>query len=87
MRELGKYVEDPRIGRNLFVHAACCGDVAELNIALDRGEDVNAIDSAQCTGMHHAAANGHVVVMTILHENGGKIDSRDRNLEVGSIDR
>ena len=70
LREVGKYVEDPRIGRNIFVGAACKNDLVELNQALDRGEDVNCIDSTQCTGMHHAAANGHAAIVRMLIADG-----------------
>lgn len=33
------------------------------------------------TGMHHAAAQGHVDLMKMLLENGASIDARNKNLE------
>lgn len=42
------------------------GDVAAVQDALARGQDVNAVDSANRTGLHHAVMCGRAELITIL---------------------
>ena len=77
----GKFVEDPRVKRQLFVDAGRRGDVQDLSLMLVRGEDINAMDSTHSTAFHHAAANGHFDAMELLLEKGADIELRDHNME------
>lgn len=85
LRSQGKFVEDPRVRRQLFVDAGRRGDVAELDLSLVRGMEVDATDPGRCTAFHHACANGHFEAMQLLLAKGAAIDARDGNLETPLI--
>mmetsp|Transcript_5905 Transcript_5905/g.9917 ORF Transcript_5905/g.9917 Transcript_5905/m.9917 type:complete len:554 (-) Transcript_5905:190-1851(-) len=81
LRVLGRFVVDPRVGRFHFVESGRRGQTQDLEMALRRGEDVNATDVTSCTAFHHAAANGHLECMELLLHYGANIEHRDNNME------
>lgn len=81
LRERAQFVEDPRVGRELFIQACRAGVIELVLESLEQGEEVDAQDMTQCTGLHHAAANGHVNVMSALIGAGASLEVRDANKE------
>lgn len=81
IRELARHVEDPRIGRELFAQACRSGISDAVVQYLEEGQEVDAQDTTQCTGLHHAAANGHIVVINILISAKASLEARDANRE------
>jgi len=81
LRERAQHVEDPRIGRELFIKA-CRGGLTSIVVRyIDEGQEVDAQDATQCTGLHYAAANGHVDVVRVLIGANASLEARDANKE------
>jgi len=81
LRERAQYVPDPRIDRELFIQACRAGLTALVKSSLAQGVEVDSQDTTQCTGLHHAAANGHIEVIEVLIKEGALMDARDANRE------
>ena len=81
LRERGQYVEDPRVGREMFAQACRAGVLEIVLQYLEEGQEVDAQDATQCTGLHHAAANGHLGIISALLKAGASMEARDANKE------
>ena len=82
LRDQNKYVEDPRLTRGFFTEICRKGNIAEIDMRLKRGADVNAYEAATGqTGLHLAASNSHLECMQLLLARGADIETRDRNLD------
>jgi len=81
VREHAQYVEDPRVGRELFVQACRAGTLEVVAQLLLGGQEIDAQDTTQCTGLHYSAANGHVAVIKLLINLKASLDMRDSNKE------
>ena len=68
IRIQGKYLVDPRTRREAFVEAGQRGDVVELKVSLEHGEDIDAVDSTGATAFFHATSNGHFAAMNLLRQ-------------------
>jgi hypothetical protein len=68
IRIQGKYLVDPRTRREAFVEAGQRGDVFELKVSLEHGEDIDAVDSTGATAFFHATSNGHFAAMNLLRQ-------------------
>jgi hypothetical protein len=81
VRERAQHVEDPRVGRELFVQACRAGQTNTVLQYLREGQEVDAQDTTQCTGLHHAASNGHVDIIRALVDAKASLEMRDANKE------
>ena len=50
------------------VEAGQRGDVFELKVSLEHGEDIDAVDSTGATAFFHATSNGHFAAMNLLRQ-------------------
>ena len=57
--------------------AAESGDLAGVQVELDKGADVNAKDYRVMTPLHYAAANGHKEIAELLITKGADVNARD----------
>ncbi|EGB04043.1 hypothetical protein AURANDRAFT_8035, partial [Aureococcus anophagefferens] len=65
----------------LFIKA-CRGGLTSIVVRyIDEGQEVDAQDATQCTGLHYAAANGHVDVVRVLIGANASLEARDANKE------
>ncbi|KAF3199711.1 hypothetical protein TWF191_000927 [Orbilia oligospora] len=58
--------------------AAKAGNDASINILLDAGADINAVDPLGNTPLHYASAYGHLKAMRTLMDRGANFDVRNR---------
>ncbi|KAK6506350.1 hypothetical protein TWF506_011266 [Arthrobotrys conoides] len=58
--------------------AAKAGNDANINILLDSGADINAVDPLGNTPLHYASAYGHLKAMRTLMDRGANFDVRNR---------
>ncbi len=68
---------DPRSRNQLLHHFARAGDVAAIQLLLEHGADVNALDDHGATALHFAAAEGHLDCATALIDARADLDLRD----------
>jgi len=62
------------------LHAAStAGDVSKICLALQAGEEVDAKDARNVTGLMYASENGHEGAVRALLEAGAMVDSRDND--------
>ena len=85
LRERGQHVQDPRVDRELFIQACRSSLISVVRQLLAQGVEVDARDTTQCTGLHHAAANGHTKVIELLLGAGALLEVRDANQETPLI--
>ena len=55
---------------------ASLGNLGKVKLAIQAGEDVNAVSDNEYSALHAAACNGHVEVLKLLLAHGAKIDAR-----------
>ncbi|KAK6524605.1 hypothetical protein TWF281_011508 [Arthrobotrys megalospora] len=65
-------------GMNALMIAAKVGNDANINILLDSGAEINAIDPLGNTALHYASAYGHLKAIRTLIDRGANFDSRNR---------
>ncbi|KAH8725582.1 ankyrin repeat-containing domain protein [Phaeosphaeriaceae sp. PMI808] len=58
----------------LFLQAATTGNIAVLQAALSAGIDINILNLAEFTPLHHAARKGHLEIVRLLIANNFKAD-------------
>lgn len=81
VRARGQHVDDPRIPRGFFFQNCRFGEVAAVRRAIQEGRDVDETDATLRTGLHYAAANGHVTVICVLLDAQATLEVRDANRE------
>ena len=81
VRERAQYIGDPRVGRELFLQACRAGTEDVVAQYLREGQEVDARDTTQCTGLHYSASNSHLGVIKILIEAKATLEVRDANWE------
>jgi uncharacterized protein len=60
-----------------LIESAFNGDVAEVEVLLDKGASIDATDPKGRTALIWAAANGHVAVVEFLHAKGADVNAQD----------
>ncbi|KAF3085745.1 hypothetical protein TWF102_008271 [Orbilia oligospora] len=65
-------------GMTALAVAAKAGNDASINILLDAGADINAVDPLGNTPLHYASAYGHLKAMRTLMDRGANFDVRNR---------
>lgn len=77
----------PREQPRYFVQACGQGDLEDLGVRLDRGEDIESRDLQGNTGMHVAAALSGIRVMSFLVEKKAEKEARNKNVSAGALTR
>ena len=72
-------IEDEETRYRAFIKACADGDLQQVLALLDSGVDVN--QPSTVTGLHLAAANGHLEIARELLDRGAKVDARAKHLE------
>lgn len=60
-----------------LIESAFNGDLAEVEVLLDKGASIEATDPKDRTALIWAAANGHAAVVELLHAKGADINAQD----------
>ena len=66
--------------RTALMIAAGQGFLSIVELLVDNGADINALDVVNCTALMHAAKEGHVSVVAYLAEKGSDINAVDEEL-------
>ncbi|KAK6331762.1 hypothetical protein TWF718_002303 [Orbilia javanica] len=77
--EFEKCVESrDKSGMTALMMAAKAGNDANINILLDSGAEINAVDPLGNTSLHYASAYGHLKAIRTLIDRGANFDLRNR---------
>ena len=66
-------------GRTCLINAARNGHLDICRLLIDKGAQVNAIDSGGCTPLHLAAWKGHIEILRPLCDRGADIEARNQD--------